>query len=159
MLIPWSARQTGKPVIDIEKYDILPLFVFATRFLSRQSTCTILRCRGRVKLCHKDVWRNGCIDPRFLAIGNQCGWSCSRPCRFNPQGKSLPVTHLIGDLVNPRAGLDALEKWEFFTLPELDHPAHSQSRYRPNHVLYRTEWIELQAPPPPPPKLAEHISG
>jgi hypothetical protein len=36
-------------------------------------------------------------------------WSASHPCRFNP-GERAPVTHLIGDWVYPKAGLDDMEK-------------------------------------------------
>jgi hypothetical protein len=35
-------------------------------------------------------------------------WSASRPCRFNP-GKE-PRYHFIGGWVDPRAGLDDMEK-------------------------------------------------
>jgi hypothetical protein len=33
-----------------------------------------------------------------------------------PPGKS-PGTHFMGGWVDPRAGLDDMEKWKFFTLP------------------------------------------
>jgi hypothetical protein len=36
-------------------------------------------------------------------------WSTSRPGRFTP-GERAPGTHLIGDWVDLRAGLDDLEK-------------------------------------------------
>jgi hypothetical protein len=42
--------------------------------------------------------------------------SASRPCRFTPG------THFIGGLVDPRAGLDDMEKWKFLTLPGLELP-------------------------------------
>jgi hypothetical protein len=38
-------------------------------------------------------------------------WSASRPCRFTPG------THFIGGWVDPRVGLDDMEKLKFFTLP------------------------------------------
>jgi hypothetical protein len=38
------------------------------------------------------------------------GWSASRPGRFTPG------THWIGGWVNPKAGLDDLEKRKFLTL-------------------------------------------
>jgi hypothetical protein len=58
-------------------------------------------------------------------------WSASRPCHFN-SGERTPTTHLIGDWVGPRAGLDDMEKSKFFTLPRLElrplvRPARSQS--------------------------------
>jgi hypothetical protein len=43
-------------------------------------------------------------------------WSASRPCRF------IPGTHFIGGWVDPRVGLDDMEKWKFFTLPGLELP-------------------------------------
>jgi hypothetical protein len=36
-------------------------------------------------------------------------WSASRPGRFTP-GETAPVTHCIGGWVDPRAGLDDMEK-------------------------------------------------
>jgi hypothetical protein len=42
-------------------------------------------------------------------------WSASRPGRI-----SRPRTHCIGGWVSPRAGLDTMEKWKFFTLPGLE---------------------------------------
>jgi hypothetical protein len=73
---------------------------------------------------------NGCIDPRFLTsalVGGE--WSTSRPGRFTPG------THRIGGWVDPRAGLDDLEKKKFLPLPGLElrpfcRPARSQSLYR-----------------------------
>jgi hypothetical protein len=61
-------------------------------------------------------------------------WSASRPYRFTP-GESATGTHWIGGWVDPRAGLDDVEKIKFLTLPglelrPLDRPARSQSLYR-----------------------------
>jgi hypothetical protein len=55
--------------------------------------------------------------------------SSSRPGHFTPS------THWIGSWVDPRAGLDDVEKREVLTLPELeprplDRPARNQSLYR-----------------------------
>jgi hypothetical protein len=52
-----------------------------------------------------------------------------------PPGKEPPGTHRIGHRVNPRAGLDDVEKRKFLTLPGLEfrsigRPARSQSLYR-----------------------------
>jgi hypothetical protein len=46
-------------------------------------------------------------------------WSTSRPCRFTP-GERAPGTHWIGGWVDPRAGLDDLEKRKFLTPPGLE---------------------------------------
>jgi hypothetical protein len=47
----------------------------------------------------------------------------------------VPGTHFIGGGVDPRAGLDDMEKWKFLALPGLElpppgRPARSQSLYR-----------------------------
>jgi hypothetical protein len=36
-------------------------------------------------------------------------WSVSHPCRFNPR-EGAPGTHWIGGCVDPRAGLDAVNR-------------------------------------------------
>jgi hypothetical protein len=62
-------------------------------------------------------------------------WSASRLGRFTP-GERAHGTHWIRGWVDPRAGLDDVEKTKFLTLPglelrrPLDRPARSQSLYR-----------------------------
>jgi hypothetical protein len=61
-------------------------------------------------------------------------WSASRPGRFTP-GERAPATHWTGGWVDPRSGLDDVEKRKFLTLPGLEirplgRPASSQSLYR-----------------------------
>jgi hypothetical protein len=56
-------------------------------------------------------------------------WPASRPGCFTPRERA-PVTHWIGGWVEPRAGLGAVEKRKFWTLPglklqPLGHPARS----------------------------------
>jgi hypothetical protein len=56
-------------------------------------------------------------------------WSALRPL------EGAPGTHWIGDWVDPRIGLDDVEKRKFFTLPglklrPLGRPARNQSLYR-----------------------------
>jgi hypothetical protein len=54
--------------------------------------------------------RSGCIDHVFLTsalVGGE--GSASLPGRFIP-GEKVPDTHWIGDLVDPRTGLDDVEK-------------------------------------------------
>jgi hypothetical protein len=46
-------------------------------------------------------------------------WPASRPCRFTP-GERAPDTHWIGGWVDPRAGLDDVEKRKFLTLQGLE---------------------------------------
>jgi hypothetical protein len=60
--------------------------------------------------------------------GRQC--SVSRPGRFT-LGERVPGTHCIGSWVDPRTGLDDLEKRKFLTLPGLElqplsRPSRSQ---------------------------------
>jgi hypothetical protein len=64
-------------------------------------------------------------------------WSASRPGRFT-FGERAPCTHWVGGWVDPRVGLDDLEKRKFLTLPELElrllsRPARSQSLYQLRH--------------------------
>jgi hypothetical protein len=61
-------------------------------------------------------------------------WSAPHPGRFTPEETALD-THWIGCWVDPRAGLDDIEKRKFLTLPGLKlrslcRPARSQSLYR-----------------------------
>jgi hypothetical protein len=56
-------------------------------------------------------------------------WSASRPGRFTP------ASHWIGGWVDPRAGLEDVEKRKFLTLPGLElwplgRPARSQLLYQ-----------------------------
>jgi hypothetical protein len=46
-------------------------------------------------------------------------WSSSRPGRFTPEERA-PGTHWIGGWMDPRAGLDDVEKRKFLTLPGLE---------------------------------------
>jgi hypothetical protein len=67
--------------------------------------------------------------------------SASRICRFTP-GERAPGMHWIGSWVDPRAGLDGVEKRKFLTLPGLElrplgRPARSQSLYR---LRYLGSW-------------------
>jgi hypothetical protein len=61
-------------------------------------------------------------------------WSASRPGRFTP-GETPSGTHWIGGWMDPRAGLEDVEKRKFLILPgvelrPLGRPARSQSLYR-----------------------------
>jgi hypothetical protein len=64
-------------------------------------------------------------------------WSASRPGPFTT-GEKAPGTHWIGGWVDPRAGLDTVDKRKLLTLPGLElrplsRPASSQSLYRLRH--------------------------
>jgi hypothetical protein len=72
-------------------------------------------------------------------------WSASRPCRFTP-GERAPRYPLNKRLVDPRAGLDNVEKRKLLTLPGLElrplgRPARSQSLYR---LSYRGQLVKIQ---------------
>jgi hypothetical protein len=61
-------------------------------------------------------------------------WSASYPGRSTP-GERATGTHWVGGWVDPRAGLDDVEKRKFLILPglelrPLDRSARSQSLYR-----------------------------
>jgi hypothetical protein len=54
-------------------------------------------------------------------------WSASRPGRFTP-GERAPGTHWIGGWVDPRAGVDDVDKRTFLTLLGLElRPPRSSS--------------------------------
>jgi hypothetical protein len=56
----------------------------------------------------------------FLALALVGGErSVSRPCRFTP-GESAPDIHWVGAWVDPRIGLDDVDKLKFLTLPALE---------------------------------------
>jgi hypothetical protein len=71
----------------------------------------------------------------FLTLAVAGGeWSDSRPVRFTP-GERAPGNHWIGGWVDPRAGVDDVEKRKFLILPglklrPLGRLARSQSLYR-----------------------------
>jgi hypothetical protein len=61
-------------------------------------------------------------------------WSASRPCRFTP-GERTSGAQWIRDWMDPRAGLDDVEKRKYLILPGLElrtfgRPTHGQSPYR-----------------------------
>jgi hypothetical protein len=59
-------------------------------------------------------------------------WSASRPGRFTPRERTTN-TRRIGGWLNPRTGLDDLEKREILPLPGFElrrRPARSQSIFR-----------------------------
>jgi hypothetical protein len=77
-----------------------------------------------------DIWTH--VFLASVLVGGE--WSASRLGRFTP-GETAPGTHWIGGWVDPRAGLDDVEKTKFLTLPGLElqplgRLARSQSLYR-----------------------------
>jgi hypothetical protein len=87
-------------------------------FSLRSSTCEWNEtanhvCLVKVKLSlylpnwalhYEGLWGSGCIDPSFLHLGTSWRWSASRPGRF------IPGIHWIVGWVDPRTGLDDVER-------------------------------------------------
>jgi hypothetical protein len=73
--------------------------------------------------------------PHFLDLGTSWNSVVSFTSRSLYQQRKSPRTHWIGVWVDPRAGLDDVDKRKFLTLPGLEHrtlghPTRSQSLYR-----------------------------
>jgi hypothetical protein len=79
-------------------------------------------CSTNEALRQEDVWGSGCIYPHFLYLGTSWRWVVT----FTPLSlysrERATGTHFIGGWVDPRAGLDDMEKWKFFTLPGFELP-------------------------------------
>jgi hypothetical protein len=87
--------------------------------------------RGR----HEGVWGSGCIDPHFLDFCISWRWMVNFSPSCFTAAERAPGTHWIGGWVDPRAGLDNMEKWKFLPPPGLElrplgRAARSQPRYR-----------------------------
>jgi hypothetical protein len=80
-------------------------------------------------------------------------WLASRPARFTA-GERAPNTHWMGGWVDPRVGLDDVERITFLTLPGLElrtqvRPAPSQSLYRLHYTkseenAWSSKWTRSQ---------------
>jgi hypothetical protein len=93
-----------------------------------------LRWKNSIKI-YRNVWRSGGTAPPFLTSTLDGGeWSASRPASFTPVERA-PGIHWIGGRVDPRAGLDDVEKRKFLTVPGLE--LQSISRSACSHSLYR----------------------
>jgi hypothetical protein len=68
--------------------------------------------------------------------------SALRPGRFTP-GERIPGTHWIGGWVDPRAGLDNLEKRKFLTLPGLEPRSLSLKPIASLYTDYATRLLVL----------------
>jgi hypothetical protein len=134
----WSVVH-GSPVV-IEKYEMVCLNLqgYCIRFCINFYICTNKQTLDvgldwRIVLLdthHEGVWGSGRLDPHFLDLA--ISWrSVSASClgRITP-GKD-PGTHWIGGCVDPRAGMDDVEKRKFLTLPGLKlRPLGRKSLYR-----------------------------
>jgi hypothetical protein len=75
------------------------------------------------------------VDSHFLDLGTSWRWVVNFTSRLLYPRQRAPGTHCMGERVNPRAGLDDMEKWIFLTLSGLElrplgRPARGQSLYR-----------------------------
>jgi hypothetical protein len=61
-------------------------------------------------LCHEGVWGSGCIDPHFLDLGTSWRRVVSFTLRPLYPRERAAGTHCIGGWVEPRAGLEDMEK-------------------------------------------------
>jgi hypothetical protein len=61
-------------------------------------------CLTNYTLLHEGIWECGYIDPHFLTLPLAGGG------QLHAHGERTPSTHCIGGWVNPRAGLDYMEK-------------------------------------------------
>jgi hypothetical protein len=85
-------------------------------------------------------------NPYFFTSALAGGeWSASRPGRFTP-GKEPPGTHWVGGWVDPRAGLDGVEKRKFLTLLVLElrplsRPAQPVASRYTDYAIPRKQFI------------------
>jgi hypothetical protein len=66
------------------------------------------------------------------------------PRSLYPPGERVLGTHWIGGWVDPRAGVEDVEKKKILTVPGLElrpvgRPAHSQSLYRQRYLGWKRE--------------------
>jgi hypothetical protein len=66
------------------------------------------KCLTNKALLHEDVWGSGCINPRFLGLGNSLK-ELHVPVAL-PSGKIALGNHWTGGWVGPRTGLGDMEK-------------------------------------------------
>jgi hypothetical protein len=108
--------------------------------LSRLSLCARqTKPQQRVRRWDREKRNWGCSERHCIWWGKAKSslwrWVVSfTPRPLYPRGKG-PGTHLIGGWMDPRAGLDDVEKRKFLTLPGLElrplgRPARSRSLYR-----------------------------
>jgi hypothetical protein len=92
-------------------------------------------CLTNEVLRHQGVWGSVRIDPYFLDLGTSWRWVVSFTFRSFYPGETAPGTHWLGGWMDPRKGLDDMEKRKFLTLTGLElrllgRPTCSQSLYR-----------------------------
>jgi hypothetical protein len=61
-------------------------------------------------------------------------WSVSRPGHYTPRERALG-THWIGGWLDPKTGLNDIEKFKFLTLPVLEHRPLSRPACRQSLCL------------------------
>jgi hypothetical protein len=90
------------------------------------------------------------MDPHFLDLGTSWRWVVSFTSLPLYPRERAPGIHFIRGWVNPRSGLDHMEKWKFLTLPEIElpppgRPARSQSLSvkKMEHTARGCNWATL----------------
>jgi hypothetical protein len=84
------------------------------------SKCKLILLLKMSSLCHEGVWGSRCINSRFLYLDTTWRWVVSfTSLPLYPRGK-YPGTHWIGVWVDPRAGVDDVEKRKFLILTGLE---------------------------------------
>jgi hypothetical protein len=91
-------------------------------------------CLVNEALRHEGVWGSGSINLLFLDLGTSWRWVVTFTARPLYTQKRAPGTHWIWGWVDPRTGLNDVEKRKFLTLPglklrPLGCPGRSQSLY------------------------------
>jgi hypothetical protein len=99
----------------------------STHPLSHTPSCLISQAQEQLYLFTKLIKHNVTkthegVDVQIHVFLDSClvegEWSASRPGRCT-HGERVPGTHWIGGCVDPRAGLDDVEKNKILTLPEI----------------------------------------
>jgi hypothetical protein len=95
-------------------------------------------CITNQTLRHEDVCGSGGIFPLFLISALAAyEWSASRSGRFTP-GERAPGVHWLGGWMDPRVGLDDVEKRKFLTLLGLE--LRTLGRLTRRQSLYRLHY-------------------
>jgi hypothetical protein len=122
------------------------IFVINTKFSIVQCLCSSGRQLYRVWLQKTPLYLLHCtwvawVDIFFTSALAGGEWPASRPGRFILKER-ITGTHWIGEWVDPRTGLNNVERRKFLTPPGLElrilgRPTHRQSLYR---LCYSDKW-------------------
>jgi hypothetical protein len=109
--------------------DICPVSIVGANSDDEERKST--KCSFLIQQYTMKVYRGVDVEIHIFLTSALAGGErlASCPDCFTP-GERIPSTHWAGGWVDPRAGLDDMEKRKFLTLPGLElqplgHPAHS----------------------------------